>query len=64
VISAVYTCVGIVTNIIQNGIDGNPSTTGLTTNYPGNSGIGFTGTIGVTSALYNERTGNLYLEAP
>ncbi len=64
VISAVYTCVGIVNNIIQNGIDGNPSTTGLTVNYPGNAGVGFTGTIGVTSALYNERTGNLYLEAP
>ncbi|AGH31525.1 hypothetical protein SWZG_00012 [Synechococcus phage S-SKS1] len=62
--SAIFTCVGIVTNIIQNGIDGNPSTTGLTTNYPGNAGVGFTGTIGVTSALYNERTGNLYLEAP
>ena len=64
VISAVYTCVGIVNNIIQNGIDGNPSTTGLTVNYPGNAGVGFTGTIGITSALYNERTGNLYLEAP
>jgi len=64
VVSAVYTCVGIVTSIIQNGINGNPSTTGLTTNYPGNGGIGFIGTIGVTSALYNERTGNLYLEAP
>jgi len=64
VVSAVYTCVGIVTSIIQNGINGNSSTTGLTTNYPGNGGIGFTGTIGVTSALYNERTGNLYLEAP
>jgi len=62
--SAIFTCVGIVTNIIQNGIDGNSSTTGLTTNYPGNTGVGFTGTIGVTSALYNERTGNLYLEAP
>lgn len=64
VISAIYTCVGIVTSIIQNGIDGNPATTGLTTNYPGNAGIGFTDTVGVTSALYNERTGNLYLEAP
>jgi hypothetical protein len=62
--SAIFTCVGIVTNIIRNGIDGNPSTTGLTTNYPGNAGVGFTGTIGITSALYNERTGNLYLEAP
>ena len=64
VISAIYTCVGIVTSIIQNGIDGNPSTTGLTTTYPGNAGVGFTGTIGITSAVYNERTGNLYLEAP
>jgi len=62
--SAIKVCVGIVTNIIQNGIDGNPATTGLTTTYPGNSGIGFTNTIGITSALYNERTGNLYLEAP
>jgi len=62
--SAIFTCVGIVTNIIQNGIDGNSSTTGLTVNYPGNAGVGFTGTIGITSALYNERTGNLYLEAP
>ena len=48
----------------QNGIDGNPSTTGLTTTYPGNAGLGFTSTIGITSAVYNERTGNLYLEAP
>jgi len=62
--SAIKVCVGIVTNIIQNGIDGNPATTGLTITYPGNSGIGFTNTIGITSALYNERTGNLYLEAP
>ena len=38
VISAVYTCVGIVTSIIQNGIDGNPATTGFTTNFPGNNG--------------------------
>jgi hypothetical protein len=62
--SAIKVCVGIVTSIIQNGIDGNPATTGLTITYPGNSGIGFTNTIGITSALYNERTGNLYLEAP
>ncbi len=38
VISAVYTCVGIVTGIIQNGINGLSATTGFTTNYPGNSG--------------------------
>ena len=38
VISAIYSCVGIVTGIIQNGIDGFPATTGFTTNYPGNNG--------------------------
>jgi len=36
--SAISVCVGIVTGIIQNGIDGNPATTGFTTNYPGNNG--------------------------
>jgi hypothetical protein len=64
VVSAIYTCVGIVTGIVQNGIDGNPAVTGFTTTYPGNAGDGFSDTIGITSALYNERTGNLYLEAP
>jgi hypothetical protein len=62
--SAIHSCVGIVTTIIQNSINGNSETTGLTTNYPGNRGLGFTNTIGITSAVYNERTGNLYLEAP
>jgi hypothetical protein len=36
--SAVNTCVGIITGIIQNGIDANPPVTGFTTNYPGNNG--------------------------
>lgn len=36
--SAITVCVGIVTGIIQNGISGNPATTGFTTNFPGNSG--------------------------
>jgi hypothetical protein len=36
--SAITVCVGIVTGIIQNGINGLPATTGFTTNYPGNSG--------------------------
>ena len=36
--SAITVCVGIVTGIIQNGIDGNPATTGFTTNFPGNNG--------------------------
>ena len=36
--SAVTVCVGIVTGIIKNGIDGNPATTGFTTSFPGNNG--------------------------
>jgi hypothetical protein len=40
--SAIRVCVGIVTGIIQNGIDGNPSTLGFTTTYPGNAGAGVT----------------------
>ena len=36
--SAITVCVGIVTGIIQNGVDGDPPTTGFTTNYPGNNG--------------------------
>ena len=36
--SAVNTCVGIITGIIQNGIDANPPVTGFTTNFPGNNG--------------------------
>ena len=38
VLSAVTVCVGIVTGIIQNGINGVAAATGFTTNYPGNSG--------------------------
>jgi len=34
VVSAVYTCVGIVTNMIKNGLDEVLATTGLTTTYP------------------------------
>ena len=36
--SAIAVCVGIVTGIIKNGLDGLPATTGFTTNYPGNNG--------------------------
>ena len=36
--SAITVCVGIVTGIIQNGLNGLPATTGFTTNYPGNNG--------------------------
>ena len=38
VLSAVTVCVGIVTGIIQNGINEVAAATGFTTNFPGNSG--------------------------
>jgi len=62
VVSAIYSCIGVVTSIIAN----TPSIVGTQFNktYPGNRGVGFSSYIGITSAVYNERTGNLYLEAP
>ena len=61
VISAMHTCVGIVTDIVRH----SPSIVGtqFKKSYPGNRADGFTDTIGITSAVYNERTGNLYLES-
>ena len=38
VISALTVCVGIVTGMIQNGINGVAAATGFTTNFPGNDG--------------------------
>jgi hypothetical protein len=57
VVSAIYTCVGIVTGIIQNGVDGLPATTGFTTTYPGNSGSGTSNKDEITGATYNKLTG-------
>ena len=61
VMSAMHTCVGIVTDIVRH----SPSIVGtqFKKSYPGNSADGFRDTIGITSAVYNERTGNLYLES-
>ena len=55
--SAITVCVGIVTGIIQNGIDGNSPTTGFTTTYPGNGGSGFDTLDLVTSAGYDNLSG-------
>ena len=62
VISAIRSCVGVVTSIVVN----SPSIVGtqFSKTYPGNRGLGFNTTVGVTSAVYNERTGNLLVEAP
>ena len=48
--SAITVCVGIVTGIIKNGIDGLPATTGFTTNYPGNSGAINSGILTASSS--------------
>jgi hypothetical protein len=59
VLSAVQTCVGIVTTIIDQG----PSA-GIVTTFPGNSGIGFTTLNVVTNASYDESSGKVTLTVP
>lgn len=51
VISALHSCVGVVTSIVGLG-----STAGITRRFPGNSGIGFTTLSGITSAIYYHST--------
>jgi hypothetical protein len=59
VLSAVQTCVGIVTTIIDLG----PSA-GIVTTFPGNSGIGFTTLNPITNAIYDEKSGKVTLTVP
>jgi hypothetical protein len=59
VLSAVQTCVGIVTTIIDQG----PSA-GIITTFPGNSGIGFTTLVPVTNAIYDENSGKVTITSP
>jgi hypothetical protein len=59
VLSAVQTCVGIVTTIIDQG----PSV-GIVTTFPGNSGIGFTTLNPITNASYDEKSGKVTLTVP
>jgi len=59
VLSAVQTCVGIVTTIIDQG----PSA-GIVTTFPGNSGIGFTTLNKIVNASYDEKSGKVTLTVP
>jgi hypothetical protein len=59
VVSAIHSCIGIVTTIIGLG-----ATSGITTTYPGNAGIGFTTLVGVTTATYDNLTGETTITAP
>jgi hypothetical protein len=62
VISALYSCVGVVTTIIDQGPE--ILGVGINTTYPGNSGVGFTSVIGITTASYDNETGELVFTAP
>ena len=63
VVSAIYSCVGIVTNIIGLGSTAF-SSVGIRTSYPGNSGIGFTSTLNISSVVYDEVSGKTTILAP
>ena len=62
VISAIHTCVGIVTTIVGN--IANLGGSGINTSYPANGGIGTTNTVGITSVSYLEATGKTTVTAP
>jgi hypothetical protein len=51
VVSAVRSCVGVVTTVVGFG-----STSGIIQRFPGNCGIGFTTVVGITSAIYYDST--------
>ena len=51
VMSALRSCVGVVTTVVGLG-----STSGINRRFPGNSGIGFTTLAGITSAIYYDST--------
>lgn len=67
VISAVRSCVGVVTTIIGVGFSAfrsqsNP--TGIRTTFPGNAGLGITSIIGISTAAYDHTTGTTILSVP
>jgi hypothetical protein len=62
VVSALRSCVGIVTNIVGFGAEAFGSI-GIKTSYPGNAGTGFTSTVAITSALYDQVSGRTVIEA-
>lgn len=67
VISAIRSCVGVITSIIGAGFtafrsDSNP--TGIRTTYPGNAGLGITSLLGITTATYDNTTGSTTIKAP
>lgn len=67
VISAVHSCVGILTTIIGIGLSalsGTSNPSGIKTTYPGNFGLGITSTASISNAVYDHKTGNTILTIP
>jgi len=62
VVSAIYSCVGVVTSILDNGIS--ILGAGINTSFPANSGLGTDSVIGVTSAIYDYTSGTTTILAP
>ena len=59
VVSAIYSCAGIASIVTTTN-----SSVGITTTYPGNLGIGFTTTLGISTASYDNTTGITTLTIP
>ena len=59
VVSALHSCVGIVTTLVGFG-----TTAGITTSYSGNIGRGFVRSVKVTNAVYDETSGRTIISAP
>jgi hypothetical protein len=62
VVSAIYSCVGVVTSILNNGLS--ILGAGINTTFPANSGLGTNSIIGITSAVYNNTSGDTTIIAP
>jgi hypothetical protein len=62
VVSAIYSCVGVVTSILDTELS--VLGVGINTTYPANSGIGTDSVIGITSAVYDNTSGQTTILAP
>jgi len=63
--SAIFTCVGIVTTILGNTPDiVGTAVTQFNKSYPGNSGIGFTNTVAISTAFYDKESGIIRITIP
>jgi hypothetical protein len=62
VVSAIYSCVGVVTTILDQGLS--ILGAGINTTFPANSGLGTDSIIGITSAVYDNTSGDTTLIAP